>query len=348
MLTVLEGQMETARQLLPPDVLEYYLAGAGDGLTASEAAQAWTRFRIRPKPLRDVATIDLTCELLGLSLPTPLAVAPMAFHALAHGDGEIATAKGAAEAGALFVVSTRASMALEDIAASTCAPWWFQVYVMKDRDLTARLVERATACGAKALVLTGDTPYVGRKRAVDGVRIALTDDHFLVNLARHVAPDRDGRAAAAQDPSTGVEAIGWLQRLSGLPVIVKGVLRGDSALECVQAGAAGVIVSNHGGRQLDRAVPAALALAEVCNAVAHRVPVLVDGGVRSGLDLFIAVALGARTVLIGRPVLWGLASAGSDGVRDALVAVREDFEHVMALAGTASVTEIDRTFLIGP
>ncbi len=348
MLTLLHEQFERAAELLPPDVLDYYRAGAGDGLSADEATASWAGFRVRPKPLRDVAAVRLGCELLGLGLSAPLLVAPMAFHALAHVDGELATAKGAAQAGALFVVSTRASMALEDIAASTSAPWWFQVYVMKDRDLTARLVERATACGARALVLTGDTPYVGNKRAVDGVRIALTDDHFLVNLARHVAPGGDGRAAAAQDPSTGLEAIGWLQRLSGLPVIVKGVLRGDSALECIQAGAAGVIVSNHGGRQLGRAVPAALALAEVCDAVAHYAPVLVDGGVRSGLDVFIAVALGARAVLIGRPVLWGLASAGSDGVRDALVEVRDDLEHVMALAGTASLTDIDRTFVTRP
>lgn len=345
MLTVLEDQLEAARRLLPEPVYEYYRAGAGDEVTTDEAGAAWASFRVRPKPLRDVSKVDLSTELLGLSLRTPLLVAPMAFHLLAHPRGELATSAGADEAGALCVVSTRASFAFEEIAASTGAPWWFQVYVMKDRDLTARLVERAVASGARDLVLTGDTPYVGRKRRVGAVRIPLPDDHFLVNISRHVPNGSDGRAAAAQDPAIGLETIDWLNRLSGLPVVVKGVLRGDSAVECLDAGAAAVIVSNHGGRQLDRGISSALALGEVCAAVAGRAPVLVDGGVRSGLDLFIALALGARAALIGRPVLWGLACSGSDGVRDTLTAVLDDLEHVMALAGTPGVGAIDNSFV---
>lgn len=347
MLTLLEEQLARARDVLPAQVYDYYAAGAGDELTLDAAAASWSSFRVRPKPLRDVSALTLDTELLGLRLQMPLVVAPMAFHRLAHPDGELATARGSAAAGALCVVSTRASMAFEDIAAGTGEPWWFQVYVMRDRDVTARLVERAASSGAAALVLTGDTPYVGRKRKVGAVRIALPDDHFLVNIAQHIAPGEDGRAAAVQDPSIGLETIEWLRGISGLPVIVKGVLRGDSAIECVDAGAAGVVVSNHGGRQLDRAVASALALSEVCAAVADRAPVLVDGGVRSGLDVFIALALGARAALIGRPVLWALAAAGADGVRDALTAVRDDLEHAMALAGTPSISAIDRSFVTG-
>lgn len=347
MLTVLEEHLDRARSSLPPEVFEYYAAGAGDERTLAEAEQSWQRFRLRPKPLRDVATVDLGVDLLGQRVATPLAVAPTAFHRLAHADAEVATARGAGQAGALLVVSARASTALEEIGAGTDAPWWFQIYVMKDRDVTARLVERAAASGARALVLTGDTPYVGRKRAVGGVRIALPDDHFLVNIERHLGNGGvvQGRAAAAQDPGAGLESVAWLEQVSGLPVLVKGVLRADSAQECVQAGAAGVVVSNHGGRQLDRAVPSALALGDVCDAVAAHVPVLVDGGVRSGLDVFTALALGARGVLLGRPVLWALASSGAEGVRDALAAVRDDLSHVMALAGTRTVAEIDRSFV---
>ena len=347
MLRLLQEQQERARSLLPPDVLHYYAAGAGDELTVEESAAAWQQYRLRPRPLRDVTTVDQTTELLGLALRTPIGVAPTAFHRLAHEEAEVATARGAGAAGALMVVSTRATLPLEDIAAGAAGPWWFQVYVMRDRDVTARLAERAAACGAQALVLTGDTPYVGRKNGVDGVRIALPDDQYLVNIARHLSPGADGRAAAAQDPSTGLETIGWLRALTGLPVVVKGVLRGDSALECVAAGAAGLVVSNHGGRQLDRSVPSALALAEVCDAVAARVPVLVDSGIRTGLDIYTALALGARAVLVGRPVIWALAAGGSAGVESALVALRDDLAHVMALAGTPSLRDIDRSMVVG-
>ena len=344
MLTVLQDQLDAARERLPDEVFEYYSAGAGEELTLAESLHTWSQFRLRPKPLRDVAAVDLGIELFG-PLHTPLVVAPMAFHRLAHPEAEVASARGAADAGALLTVSTRASTRFEDVAASTTAPWWFQVYVMNDRGVTERVVERATAAGASALVLTGDTPYVGQKRRVGGVRIPMPDDHFLINIAEHLDEGADGRAAAAQDPSIGLETIDWLRRVSGLPVIVKGVLRGDAAVECVQAGADGVIVSNHGGRQLDRAVTSASVLAEVADAVGADVPVLVDGGIRSGVDVFVALALGAKAALIGRPVLWALAAGGREGVAAALTAVREDLVHAMALAGTPSISDIDRSFV---
>ncbi|RJK97920.1 alpha-hydroxy acid oxidase [Vallicoccus soli] len=345
MLAVLEEQLAAAQRSLPAPVYEYYAAGAGEETTLAESARAWSAFRLRPRPLRDVSAVDLTTTLLGAPLEAPLLVAPMAFHRLAHEEAEAATARGTREAGGLMVVSTRASLAVEDIGA-VAGPWWFQVYVMKDRDITARLVERAAASGAQALVLTGDTPYVGVKRKVGGVRIDMPEDHFLVNLRRHLGDRVDGAAAAAQDPSVDLGAVEWLRRLTGLPVVVKGVLRGDAAQECLDAGAAGVVVSNHGGRQLDRAVPSALALAEVVDAVAGRAPVLVDGGVRSGLDALVALALGASGVLVGRPVLWALAHGGADGVRAALAAVRDDLAHALALCGAASLAELDRSFVV--
>jgi 4-hydroxymandelate oxidase len=345
MLTLLAEHAEKAAAVLPPEVVEYYSAGAGAEVTRDEATAAWARFRLRPWPLRSVPSIDTAVNLLGSSVRTPVCVAPSAFHGLAHPDAECATVTGAGAAGSLFMLSTRASKRISDVAAAASGPWWFQVYVMADRDVTAAVVEDAVRAGARALVLTGDTPYVGRKRRVDGVRIPMPDDHYLVNIRPHLAAGVDGRVAAAQDPAIGLETIDWLSRISGLPVLVKGVLRGDAAAACLDAGAAGVVVSNHGGRQLDRAVPSALALAEVVDAVAGRAPVLVDGGVQSGLDVLVALALGAAAVLVGRPVLWALAADGAEGVRSALDALTDDLRHVMALSGVASLSDIDRSLV---
>ncbi len=340
MLTVLDEQFARARTILPSEVFDYYEAGAADELTATHAASSWWSFRFRPRVLRDVATVDTATSLLGAKLATPIAAAPTAFHQLAHPDAECASIGGCGRAGALFVLSTRASRPIAEVAGAARAPWWFQVYAMRDRDLTLRVVDEAVRAGAGALVLTGDTPVVGRKRRVSGVRIAVPDDHFLVNVAPHLPVGVDGRAAAAQDPSITLETIDWLRRRSGLPVVVKGVLRADSAVECLDAGAVGIVVSNHGGRQLDRAVPSALALAEVVAAVDGRAPVLVDGGVRSGSDVLVALALGASAVLLGRPLLWGLAAGGEAGVHDAIETVTDDLRHVMALAGCSDLAAI--------
>jgi 4-hydroxymandelate oxidase len=345
MLPLSAGHLETARRTLEPAVFDYYHAGSGEESTAREAEAAWRTYRLRPRVLRDVSSVDLTTELLGTAVSSPFVVAPMAFHALAHPDGECATVAGTGQAGCLSVVSTRASRTLEDIGAAATGPWWFQAYVMRDRGLTEALVQRAAAAGARAVVLTVDTPYVGRKHKVEGVRIAVPDDQFLVNLAQHLLPGAIGREAAEQDPSMTPEVIGRLTDVGGLPVVVKGLLRGDEARRCVDAGAAGVIVSNHGGRQLDRAVPSALALPEVLDAVEGRVPVLVDGGVRTGTDALVALALGAAAVLVGRPVLWALASAGAAGVSAALTALTDDLRHVMAVAGAAALGDLDPTMV---
>lgn len=345
MLTVLQEQADKARAVLDPEVFDYYGAGAGDQITVAESAAAWAAYRIRPHPLRNVAAVDTAATALGVPVATPIGVAPSAFQRLAHPEAERATAAAAAAAGALFVLSTRASLPIAQIAAAAQGPWWFQVYVMRDRDLTRRVVATAVDAGARALVLTGDTPYVGRKRQVRGTRIPMPDDHYLVNIAPHLAPGTDGRVAAAQDPSIGLETIDWLTREFGLPVLVKGVLRGDAADECLRAGAAGVVVSNHGGRQLDRAIPSAHALAEVVDAVAGRGPVYVDGGLSCGLDVLVALALGASGVLVGRPILWALAAGGQPAVTQALTSLTDDLSHVMALAGVARLDQIDRNLL---
>lgn len=338
MLPLLEAQARAARSVLPPQVADYYAAGAGESVSAAEATAAWRSWRLRPRVLRDVATVDTGLDLLGASLRTPVLVAPTALHGLAHPDGELATARGTAAAGSLLVVSTRASTRLEEVGAD---PWWFQAYVLRDRGLTKALVQRAAQAGARAVVLTGDTPVLAHRSTGRG-DLGLADADLLVNLAEHRAPGAALGADVEQDPSASLSCIRALADAGGLPVLVKGVLRADDARACLDAGAAGVIVSNHGGRQLDRAVPTARALSEVADAVAGRAPVLVDGGLRSGLDVLTALALGARAVLVGRPVLWALAASGADGVQACLEALTADLREAMTLAGAAALTEVTR------
>ncbi len=341
MLALLADHREKARTTLPSAVWDYYEAGSGEEITLAEAGASWRDHRLRPRVLRDVSRVDLTTRLLGTEVTSPFLVAPMAFHALAHEEAECATVRGAGDAGCLTVVSTRASRTLEDIGEAATGPWWFQAYLMKDRGLTEALVRRAAAAGARAVVLTVDTPYVGRKDRVSGVRIAVPDDEYLVNLAQHLVPGAPARESAEQDPSMTPDSIARLAEVSGLPVVVKGVLRGDEAAMCIDAGAAGVIVSNHGGRQLDRAVPSAHALPDVLEGVGGRVPVLVDGGIRSGTDALVALALGADAVLVGRPVLWALASGGAEAVTGTLEALTAHLRHVLAVAGATSPADLD-------
>ncbi len=345
MLRLLREQYESARTSLGPDIFEYFASGSGDQITTREAETAWGRWRLRPRVLRDVSTVDVGIGVVGTPAATPFLVAPTAFHALAHPAGECATVAGAGEAGALTVISTRASRTIEEIAAAATGPWWFQAYEMRDRGLTDALVKRASAAGASAIVLTVDTPYVGRKDLASSRPNQITDDHFLVNLRPHLQPGAERRDAGEQNPATTSEAIARLHDVSGLPVLAKGVLRADEALRCLDAGAAGIVVSNHGGRQLDRSIASAVVLEEVVDAVEGRAPVLVDGGIRSGADALTALILGASAVLVGRPVLWALATGGATGVTAVLRALTEDLRHIMALAGAVSVADLGRDLL---
>jgi len=329
-----------ARRLLAPEVYDYYAGGSGSERTLRASARAWQQHWLLPRVLRDVSTVDTSVRLPGRPetlARTPIAVAPTGFQGLACPDGELATARGAAAAGALMVVSSRSSRRLEDIGKITAeagGAWWFQVYVLRDRDLTARMVTRAVAAGARALVLTGDTPVLGRKRRDRGEEV-VTEADFTANTG----PLADlGQAEQAADLTFA--DVGWLARLGGVPVLVKGVLRADDARVCLAAGAAGVIVSNHGGRQLDRSLPAALALPAVAAGLGPSAQVFADGGLRTGEDVLAALGLGARAVFLGRPVLWALACGGADGVRDLLTGMTSDLAHVMALAGAAALPGI--------
>ncbi len=336
-----------ARELLPPGVYDYYAGGSGRERTLRAGAKAWRKTWLAPRVLRDVSAVSTSVSLLGTELPTPVAVAPTAFHHLAHPDGELATAAGAARAGALYVLSTRSSRRIEDVAAVMAEAgghWWFQVYLMRDRSLSAGLVRRAAAAGAEALVLTADTPEVGRKRrpAGDGL---ISDEAYHANMGPQLP---EGATEQARDLT--LADIGHVAELGGgLPVVVKGVLRADDAVACVEHGAAAVLVSNHGGRQLDGALPTARALPLVAAALRTARPaargraaeVYVDGGLRAGEDVLAALALGARAAFLGRPVLWALATGGADGVEALLSGLTGDLAHAMALAGASRVADLD-------
>ncbi|WP_197275008.1 alpha-hydroxy acid oxidase [Luteipulveratus halotolerans] len=334
---------QRAQALLPPAVWDYIETGAGAETSLDEAENAWHRWRFRPHVLRDVRTVDTSTTLYGDRLALPVVVAPTASHGLYHPDGERASVAGAGASGAAFCVSTRTSRTFEDVAAAATGPWWMQVYVTAARDITEAMVGRCVDAGASALVLTGDTPYVSRRARAEHAA-ALVDAAADDNLGRHLT-GRDISALAA-DPGITTEQIRWLHELSGLPVLVKGVLRGDDATACLDAGAEGIVVSNHGARQLDRVVPTASALPEVVAAVGGRAPVLVDGGLRNAYDVLVALALGADAVLLGRPAIYALACGGADGVRDLLTALQDDLAHLMGLAGAPDLAALDPSYVV--
>ncbi|UIJ33637.1 alpha-hydroxy acid oxidase [Allobranchiibius sp. GilTou73] len=336
----LEG---TARERLDPDVWHYIARGAGDDQSAREAEPAWNLWRLRPRVLRDVSSVHTSCAVFG-DWESPIGVAPTAYHRLVHPEGEAATARGAAASGAPFVLSSRSTVPLEQVAEQLGArPWWFQVYLMRERGVSDALALRAAAAGATALVLTGDTPYLGYRPIAGRARpVPLDDELALIGVRQHLPTDvQDPWSLIDQTPRQTLADIERLADLTGLPVIVKGVLRGDDALACVQAGAAGVWVSSHGGRQLDGAVPTAYALAEVVDAVGDRTTVLADGGVRCGRDALVALALGASAVFVGRPAVWALAAGGAEGVAQLLTGLREELGHLMGLAGATGLEQLD-------
>jgi 4-hydroxymandelate oxidase len=342
----LDALEAAARELLTPNAWGYYSAGADDEITLRDNVEAWRRLRIRPRVLRDVSVVDTSTTVLGTPVALPVLVAPMAYHRLAHDEGEAATARGAAAAGTILVTSTLATVSLEDTAtAAPGAPRWLQVYLRRDRGWAAELVARAAAAGYEALVFTVDLPVLGHRRVDEANAFALPAGMAMANLPVLAATVAGGSALTAHvrddlDPSLTFDDITWLRDLSGLPVLVKGVLRGDDARACVDAGAAGIVVSNHGGRQLDTAVATADALAEVVAAVGGDVEVLVDGGIRRGTDVLKALALGARAVLVGRPVLWGLATGGADGVHAVLDGLGAEFARALALSGCPGAADV--------
>ena len=345
-----------ASQQLSPMARDYYVSGSWDEITLRDNRAAFERYKLRPRMLVDVSQRDLSTTILGQSLPLPILIAPMAFQCLAHPEGEIATAKAAAKLGSVMVLSTLATTSMEDVASvRSQTPQWFQLYVHRDRGLTRALVERAHAAGFQALCLTVDAPVLGKREKDTHNQFVLPSDMELANFSRlaHLEisyqPGESGLFAyflEQLNPALTWSDLEWLQSLSPLPLVVKGILRGDDAIRAVEHGAKAVMVSNHGGRQLDGAIASIDALSEVVAAVGDQVDVLVDGGIRRGTDVLKALALGAKAVLLGRPVLWGLTLAGEAGVKHVLELLRDELDLAMALSGCAKLQDIDSSLVV--
>lgn len=345
-----------ASQQLSPMARDYYASGSWDEITLRDNRAAFERYKLRPRMLVDVSQRDLSTTILGQSLPLPILIAPMAFQCLAHPEGEIATAKAAAKLGSVMVLSTLATTSMEDVASvRSQTPQWFQLYVHRDRGLTRALVERAHAAGFQALCLTVDAPVLGKREKDTHNQFVLPSDMELANFSRlaHLEipyqPGESGLFAyflEQLNPALSWSDLEWLQSLSPLPLVVKGILRGDDAMRAVEHGAQAVMVSNHGGRQLDGAIASIDALSEVVTAVGEQVDVLVDGGIRRGTDVLKALALGAKAVLLGRPVLWGLTLAGEAGVKHVLELLRDELDLAMALSGCAKLQDIDSSLVV--
>lgn len=343
-----------ARERLSAMAYDFIAGGADDEVTVRDNRAAFDRLRLRPRVLVAVGTRDLTTTVLGQQISFPVLVAPTGLQCLAHPDGELATARAAGAAGTIMVLSTSSNYSIEEVAAVASGPLWFQLYCYRDRGITKMLVERAQAAGFRALCVTVDAPVLGNRERdkrsgftlPPGLERGNLHGIDLAKLAGAEAPlGRIGYDTGAMDADLTWKDIEWLAGLTSLPIVIKGILTAEDAQLAVEYGAAGLIVSNHGGRQLDSAIAAADALPEVVEAVEGRVEVLMDGGIRRGTDVLKALALGAKAVLVGRPVVWGLACDGEAGVRRVLEILRSELDLAMALVGRPTIASIDRSLL---
>lgn len=339
-----------AAESLSPMAHAYYAGGAAEEITLRRNVEAFRQLRLLPRVLIDVSTMKLGVTVLGVPLSMPLLIAPTAFHRLAHPDGEMATARAAKASGIGMVASTIATCTLEEIASCGPEPRWFQIYVYRDRAVSAELVARAEAAGYSALVFTVDAPRFGRRYADMRQCFTLPEGLSLPNFAKAGLADMgascggsalNAYVAGLFDASLTWKDLEWLRGITQLPILVKGILRPDDALLSLDHGANGVIVSNHGGRQLDTAPASIDALPAIADALQGRCELLMDGGVRRGTDILKAIALGAKAVLVGRPILWGLAAGGETGVSKVLSLLREEFELALILAGCPEASAVD-------
>ena len=347
-----------ARKRLSQMAYDYVRSGGADEISMRENRAGFGRLKLSPSVLVDVSQIDTRVNLFGSELESPIQLAPVAYHRLYHPEGEIGTARGASAAGSAFVISSFTTTSIEEIARNTQRPIWFQLYVQPDREFTKDMVQRAVASGCKAVCLTVDTPVLGNRygQLSFGLPKELECVHLRglpvkspgASLGQETKGHKTQRAGIYDvlfDPSFSWNDLEWLRSVAGVPVILKGVLSAEDGRLAVERGADGVIVSNHGGRNLDT-VPATIdALPRVVEAVAGRIPVMLDSGVRRGTDVLMALALGAKAVFIGRPYVYGLAAGGAKGVERVISILRDELERAMALTGRRSIAEIDTTVL---
>jgi 4-hydroxymandelate oxidase len=330
---------QLAQARMASHLWDFFQGGSDDEVTMRACRAAFERIRLRPRVLVYVSSIDTRTEVLGTPVEMPMLIAPTAAHCVAHPDGECATAQAAGRAGTLMIASTVATRTLEEIAQAATGPLWFQLYVFPSLEVAAELVRRAEVAGYRAIVLTVDLPRVGNRERDRRNNITIPPSPYEeANFAGVVK-------VGQQWVTLTWDSLAWLRSLTTLPILLKGILTAEDARLAVQHGMSGIIVSNHGGRQLDTAIPSIEALPEIIEAVDGRCEVYLDGGIRRGTDILKALALGARAVLIGRPVLWGLAVNGADGVSHVLELLRGELELSMALAGRPTLASIDRSLV---
>jgi len=335
---------EQAAEILSPSASAFLAGGAGAERTLRANRSMFDEWWLVPRVLTDVSVRSTATEVLGCPVSTPILIAPTAMHGMVDTEAEAATVRAAGRAGTVMVLSMGSSLPVEAVMTAATGPVWFQMYVGKDRPLTGDVIRRAEEAGCSALVVTVDAPLVGGR--IRELRTGFSvlpewfaEDHVpMYGLTAPVASDRG--ATELWDPALSWEDLAWLRDASTLPIVLKGILRPDDAARAVAEGMAGVIVSNHGGRQLDSTVPTLAVLPEIRAATDGRIEVLVDGGIRRGTDVFKALALGASAVLVGRPIVWGLAIAGTEGVERVLGLLTDEFELAMGLCGATRVTQI--------
>jgi 4-hydroxymandelate oxidase len=343
-----------ARESADGSTLDYYDGGSNDEITLRDNVAAFNRIKLYPRMFRGVGTRDTSTTVVGSSARWPVIVAPIALLGMLSPDGEVPVARAATAAGSIFVLSSLSVTPIEDVVAVATGPVWFQLYVYKDRGASEALVKRVEEAGCSALELTADTPILGRRERDVRNDFGLPEGLWTPNLTAdagslvaHSGSDSPFKAAidALFYPDLTWDDVEWLTSITNLPVLIKGLLRADDAVRAVDAGAAGVIVSNHGGRQLDTAPAAIDALAAIAGTVGDRTELMVDGGIRRGADVLKAIALGARAVQIGRPIVWGLVVDGEQGVGDVLDLLRDELDLAMALTGCRSIDEITSDLL---
>ena len=330
-LVTLDDYEIAARDRIPPTAWEYIHSGAADEHTLRWNRESFANVKLNQRVLNDVHALDLRVRVLGCDLEHPLVLAPVAANGLVHPDGEVAAARGAAAAGAGMILSSYTSKKVEDVAAVAPNPFWFQLY-MQQRDATRALVERVTRAGCSALFLTVDTPTAGARD-----RMARSGFEFPSDLPYMTVQPGD-------NPCTWKD-LAWIRDASKAPLVLKGILHPDDAQRAMDEGAAGIVVSNHGARNLDTLPSTIDVLPRVADRVAGRIPVFFDGGVRRGTDVLKAMALGASAVLVGRPYVYGLAVAGSDGVKAVIEILKRELELALALVGRASIADVDRSII---
>lgn len=324
-----------AERIMPKMAYEYVASGAADEWTLHWNRQALDAIKLNPTVLTDVSQLDTRVTLFGHELPHPILIAPTAYHKLMHPEGELATARGAGAASAIYVVSSFTTTPLDEIAQVATQPLWFQLYVRDDREFTKDLVQEAEAQGSRALCVTVDTVVTGVRNRQQRANFTLPDDVQTPHMPGQLLE---------QKPLTWKD-IEWLQSFAKTPVLLKGILNPADAEKAAQSGVSGLIVSNHGGRNLDT-VPATIeALPRIAETIDRRIPILMDGGIRRGTDVVKAIALGASAVLVGKPVCFGLACAGAEGVTKVLDILRNELELAMALTGKATLADIDRSVI---